>query len=742
MALNTISYSEKVNVTNCDREPIHIIARAQAHGVILVCNKNTFKITQGSDNIKDILGFELEEVLSDSLSKVIPAEQLQKLQQKVINNETLLPEEICLNNSRFLLIPHLSGENLIIDFEPFGESIDPLLFQEQLTKILSELGDSGSIEEMCQQAVSLVKYLFDYDRVMMYRFDEEWNGEVVAEVKETGMESWLGLHYPATDIPKPAREIFMKQGVRIISDVNYRPAAIQPELSPINNKPLDISGSELRGVSPIHIEYLQNMEVGASLTAAVILNGKLWGLLACHHNTPKFINYHKRQSCKFLTQVFSNKLALRTTSVFLKKLKKSEKVRKELVLQMNSMANISDALVKYKPRFTDLIDSTGGAVYRKGKLYLTGKTPSEEEVINLLLNFLNDRDEKIFQTKSLTKLYPEGDDFKDKASGILSIRIGQEKQDYLIWFRAEASESVSWGGNPEKNAYIKDGVEYLSPRKSFEIWTEKVSGVAKAWEAYDLEAAQNLQESITHVVVKKQKDEINELNKNLSEANAELETFSYSVSHDLRAPLRGIDGYARILLDNYAGKLDNYGQNALKTIMSSAEKMEELIEDILSYSKVGQTSRVQQVFSLETLVEEIIASQNLKSQFPGTTVKIENLPKITGDRRMIKQLMANLIENAFKYSSATENPRVIIGCKSEAEGNLYYVSDNGIGFDPKHKDKIFDVFSRIATEEYSGTGVGLAIAKRVVEKHEGSIWVETEPGRGSSFYFTLKEEEL
>ncbi|MDT0644684.1 ATP-binding protein [Zunongwangia sp. F363] len=740
MAPFTHSYSEKVNVTNCDREPIHIIARAQAHGVILVCDKHSLKITQCSENVEELLGFELKGILSKKLSQVIPSAQAERLQQKISSNETLLPEEIQINDVKFFLIPHLSGENLIIDFEPFGESIDPILFQEQLTKILGELGNTGSIKEMCQQAVSLVKYLFDYDRVMMYHFDEEWNGEVVAEVREEGMESWLGLHYPATDIPKPAREIFMKQGVRIISDVNYRPSPIYPELSPINNEPLDISGSELRGVSPIHIEYLQNMKVGASLTAAIILNGKLWGLLACHHNSPKFINYHQRQSCKFLTQVLSNKLALKNTNTFLKKIKESEKIRKELVMQMNSIADIVAALVKYKPRFTDLIECSGGAIYRNGKICLSGSTPSEEEVMNLILNFLGDRKEKVFQTKSLKKVYAPAEVFKDKASGILSVRLGEEKQDYVIWFRTEATKSVSWGGNPEKNGYVKNGVEYLSPRKSFERWTQKVSGVAKAWESFDIEAAQNLRDSITHVVVKKQKDEIDDLNRNLSDANAELETFSYSVSHDLRAPLRGIDGYARILKDNYQEKLDAYGQNAINTILGSAEKMEELIEDILSYSKVGQTKLVKQVFSLQNLVEEIIASQSLETQYPKTKVNMNDLPKITGDRRMIKQLMANLLENAFKYSSGSQQPEVVIGCESVGGENIFYVKDNGIGFNPEHQDRIFDVFSRLAGEEYSGTGVGLAIAKRVVEKHEGSIWVETKPGLGSAFFFTLKEE--
>ena len=736
------AYSEQeVNITNCDREPIHIIGKAQEHGVIVVCDLNSFNVSQCSENVENILGISHAEVLGKPLKQVLSKKVAKSFKKKLRNEETLLPEKLKIEEQKFLCVPSISGEHLIIDVEPSGKSLDPVHFQEQLTKILTELDESESVNDMCQQAALLVKHLFDYDRIMIYKFDEEWNGEVVAEVKEPELDSWLGLHYPATDIPKPARAIFLKQGVRIISDVNYKASPITPEISPITGAPLDISSSELRAVSPIHIEYLQNMKVGASLTAAIVLNGELWGLVACHHYSPKFINYHQRQSCLFLTQVFSNKLALKTTKTFLENTSKSDEVRKKLVLQMTSIRSIEDALYRFDPKFTDIIECSGGALVMDGEIYVSGDTPSKAEIKQLCDEFLAEK-EVYFSTKSLSTVYTKAKDYKNTASGILSVQIGEQDGNYIMWFRPEAKETVNWGGNPEKNGYIKDGIEYLTPRKSFERWTEKKDGVARAWQDYDFEAVSNLRESIVHILVKQQKDKIDSLNDQLVEANKELETFSYSVSHDLRAPLRGIDGYARILKDHYMDRLDDYSQKAVNTIVRSASEMDTLIDDILSYSRVGQTQLAKQVLSMRQIVENALDAQNAESNYPNTTIKVaEKLPNIVGDRRMISQLVNNLISNALKYSGKKEQPVVEIDYFRENDQTTYLIKDNGVGFDPQHKNKIFEVFSRVATEDFSGSGIGLSIAKKVVDKHKGELWVETTPGEGSCFYFSLPDIE-
>lgn len=727
-------YPKKVDVTNCDKEPIHIIGKSQAHGVILACDINTLIISQCSENSGAVIGYEAENLKGKHLSCFFPEELISKL--KHFENEKVLLPEITIENKRFLVISHSSEESLILDIEPFGEGLDPVIFQDQLTRIMNELSASRDIEDMGKRAASLVKSLFGYDRVMLYRFDEEWNGEVIAEEREQHLESWLGLHYPATDIPKPSRDLFLKQGVRIISDVNYKPASLIPEISPLNGKPLDLSRSELRAVSPIHIEYLQNMKVGASLTAAIVLNGKLWGLLACHHYSAKFLNYHQRQSVKFLTQVFTNRLAVKTTGVFIEEMDRAEKIRKKLTQKMAATGEIISALTQQDPLFTDLIESSGGAVFFEGDLYLTGKTPSKEQVLELISEVLNNK-EDLFHTKNLQEIYSKASEYKDIASGVLSVKIGDKKDNFLIWFREETSQTVDWGGNPEKKELVEGGVRYLSPRKSFEKWTQKVSGIANPWREYDFEAVTSLQEAITYQIVLQQKEEIRKLNERLTAVNKELKSFSYSVSHDLRAPLRGINSFAKILLEEQGEVLNQEGKRVLNIIINSAEEMNNLIHDLLRYASLGQEGLEKKPVDLSKLIGEILETINVKEEYPGAEVKIEkNLPIVNGDRRLIYQLISNILNNALKYSSKVEAPKVEIGF-TEYPDPVFFIKDNGIGFDPKLKEKIFGVFSRLVGEEYSGSGIGLAIANKVVEKHQGKIWVETEKGKGSAFYFTL-----
>ncbi|WP_026915755.1 ATP-binding protein [Christiangramia portivictoriae] len=728
-------YPVEVDLSSCEKEPIHIIGTTQSHGLLIASNVKTGQITQVGENAGAIIGVDSEDLLKLNISEVLSSEVLQKINESLQKDERLEVTETSLNGQNFIIIPHISGDSLVLDIEPVHQKKDTFNFQNELSSLLNTLAASKDAQQLCQDAADLTREIFEYDRVMVYKFDDEWNGKVIAEAKKEDLETFLGLQYPASDIPKQARQLFFKNKVRIISDVNYAPVKITPMLDP-SGDPLDISKSKLRGVSPIHIEYLQNMGVGSSLTAALISNGKLWGLLACHHSEAKFINYYQRQTCEFLIQIFSNELSLKSSNKYIQKLEEIEEVANSLMDQVIRQDSIKKGLSQSETNITSLMNASGAAIVLDGKIKLVGDAPTKKEVKSLIKKFLSKKTDKVFQTKNLLKFYPEAKAFTRNGSGILSTRLGNDHKNYIIWFRPEVIQQVSWGGDPNNKAQYDAEKERLTPRKSFEKWTEELSGVSKVWEDYEINGAKKLSENISYIILDNQKRSIDNLNEKLVAAHRELELFSQGLSHDLKAPLRGVDGYAHILKEDHFTNLDKEGRMAVDTILSSVQEMQDLIDNILSFAGVSNKDINKQVVSTDTMVKDIIRSFNIKSNYSNTSVSIdESLPKMMGDKRMLSQVWSNLIANALKYSERASQPSIEISYTLQGNKTVYCIKDNGIGFDPKYSEDIFNLFSRRSGDNYQGTGIGLAIVKKIIEKHNGEIWAESQPGSGSTFYF-------
>lgn len=738
--LSPLNNANELDLDNCAKEPIHIIGKTQAHGVLISCDPISLKITQAGKNTSTVFGMSSDEILGKELSYLLGEEQAEGLMD-LLSKELSIPHEVEINNTNFLVLAHYSGANLILDFEPYQEVNNPYYFQKQLTLILNELQAANTINQLCESATSLTKKMFGYERVMVYKFDEEWNGEVIAESKEEDMDSWLGIHYPATDIPAQSRELFLKTRVRIIADVNYTAVSIIPELSPITGEPLDISCSGLRAVSPIHIEYLKNMKVGASLSAAIIVKGRLWGLIACHHRTAKHLDFYQRESCRFLTQMVSTELDLLENSFFLSEVKRSEVIRQKLVGQMNKESNLVIALTEGNVKFTELISCGGGAIFMNGAWKTIGLTPNEEQ-LESLLNFSTQQPESHFATRNLSAVFPEAKDYEETASGVICLKIS--KNIYIFWFRPEEIQEINWGGNPQNKAFFNEKEQRLSPRLSFEKWREELRGVSKPWQEPDKDIIRALRENISYVILVQQQKEIETFNTQLIEANKELEIFGFGLSHDLRAPINGMDGILTILDEDHREELGEEGRELLQMCRDLNKKMNHLIDDILECSRLNKIDDLE-ISSINTseLIEEVLKLVNAKGSYPKTTLEIQSdLPKMEGDRRMLFQLWANLLNNALKYSSKKENPKVEVGSTVKNGREVFFIKDNGIGIHPNFWKMIFETFKRAVGDEFKGTGVGLAIVKKVIEKHHGEIWLESEPGQGSEFYFYLGTKKI
>ncbi|MBZ9631278.1 GAF domain-containing protein [Salegentibacter sp. LM13S] len=736
MTYTSLKNLDKLDLENCSREPIHIIGKTQAHGVLIACDPQNFKITQLGENVTDFFGVSPEELLGNDLSYLLGENQIKEFGELLGSKETSVSQDLRINDTNFLMLAHSSGPNLILDFEPYYEVNNPFYFQKQLTRILNKFQAANSVNELCEAATVLIKKMFGYNRVMIYKFDEEWNGEVIAENKEEEMDSFLGLHYPATDIPAQARALFLKHRVRIITDVNYTEVPIIPELSPLTGEPLDISRSGLRAVSPIHIEYLKNMGVGATLTAAIIVKGELWGLIACHHKTAKYLDYYQRESCRFLAQMFSTELSLQVNTALISQVKHSESIRQQLVMQLNKESDVITSLSEGNVNFTQLISCGGGAIFMKDRWRVIGITP-EEEQLESLLNFIKEQPKSLFLTRNLSSIFPEAKAYKETASGVICLKISENT--YIFWFKPEEIQEVNWGGNPQNKAFYNEKEQRLSPRQSFEKWSEKLTGVSEAWKETDKDVLRALRENVSYAIMAQQQKEIEDLNTQLVETYKELELFSYGLTHDLKEPVGGMKGILTIFDEDHREELSEEGKNLLEMSWELNEKMNDLIDNTLKYSRVNNIYDLE-VSSLDTLklIEEVLKFVNANENYPKTTLNIQSqLPRMKGDRRLLFQLWANLLNNAFKYSAEKENPQIEVGTTIKNDREVFFIKDNGIGIHPDFWARIFEIFKRAAGGNFKGSGIGLALVKKVLEKHNGDIWVESEPDQGSEFYFYL-----
>ena len=755
---------QDVNLTNCDREPIHIPNLIQPHGVLLAISAEEYKILQVSLNTGKMLGFEPQEVLDKPLVWLLGEKQVESIQRCLANdfeNINPFPIEIVQNEQtqNFDGIVHRHEETIILELEPtipVQEESNFIDFYRLIKSPVSRLQKSSTLNELCDAIAQEVKIITGFDRVMIYRFDNKGSGAVIAEALEVGLEPFLGLNYPATDIPQQAKYLYTLNFLRLIPDVGYEPVGIIPALNPQTNQPLDMSMSVLRSVSPLHTEYLDNMGVAASMSISLLNNNQLWGLIACHHSTPKILPYKIRTACELVGQISSFELAAKEDSQDSDYKMKLKTIQSQFVKTIAHESELESALTKNPQHLLDLVGAEGAALSFGSKITLIGNTP-DVETVTKMFPWLETQfeEEVIYETNSLGQAYPLKNTVQAIASGLLALMISRVQKTLVLWFRPEVIQTVNWGGNPNKPVEIsEDGTFTMSPRKSFAKWQETVSGKSLPWKACEVEAALELRSSIVGIVLRKT-DELTQVNQELARSNTELDAFAYIASHDLKEPLRGIYNYSSFLIEDYGEMLGEDGRDKLNTLMRLSHRMEDLINSLLHYSRLGRAELELRLVDLNALLSEVL--DVIKVSARDTQVKFNiprSLPTINCDRTQINELFTNLISNGIKYNQEAEktieigyldpdHPLVVKKTQQYLDNTqvktIFYVQDNGIGIREKHIEIIFRIFKRLhGQKKYGGgTGAGLTIAKKIVERHGGEIWVRSSYQQGSTFYFTL-----
>jgi light-regulated signal transduction histidine kinase (bacteriophytochrome) len=721
----------QIDLSACDREPIHIVGSVQPHGFLLVLEPPSLTIVQASANAP------VEAAVGAALATAFPHlaaivrrhldDAGQQTGAAYLRTVTLTSDAARLT---YEVAAHRVDGLVVLELEevdPAAADLGLDVLTPRLRTFVERLAAARGIEELCHLVAEDIRAVTGLDRALVYRFDRDWHGTVLAEDGNGALPSYLDLRFPASDIPAQARELYRRNRMRIIPDAGYAPVPIRPATTPAG-KPLDLSQSVLRSVSPVHVEYMRNMGTMASMSVSIIIDGALWGLISCHNAEPKRVPLHARNACDVLAQIFALQLSARERGA------------------QAEEDSFVDGLLNHPDDVLALVNAEGAAIVTADRCRLLGATPDEPDVRGLYewLSARPDTDE-VFVSEALSDTVPGAAAFADRASGLLAISVSKKYASYILWFRPEVVRTVKWGGNPEKPAVPdpQGGPDRLHPRKSFEIWKETVQGRSLPWSLAEVEAAKDLRASVLGIVLRRA-EELAAMTEELQRSNRELEAFSYSVSHDLRAPFRHIVGYSNLLKNKEGANLSDKGRHYVDTIIEAAFSAGTLVDNLLTFSQMGRHALNKNSGDMNPLVDEVRRKVE-RDIGPGRTVRWEVGPlgRVYADPFMLRLVIENLLSNAVKYTRGKPEAVIEVGRLPPQDGEaVFFVRDNGAGFDMAYVDKLFGVFQRLhRVEEFEGTGIGLANVRRIVERHGGRAWAEGKLGEGATFTFTLPLRE-
>ncbi|WP_228526535.1 MULTISPECIES: GAF domain-containing protein [unclassified Flavobacterium] len=722
MKLKDIVNRDIVTLTNCEHEPIHIPGSIQPHG-FLIGVTSAWKIDFCTANISAFVDLVYKEIIGKDFCSVFGNDVKEKITHYINDDkiQSVFPLEIELLGKYFQLSIHKSHDVYVLEAEPHFRNKEQLaeLYLQNI-QFITDMNSTRTLQELCALVAKGTREITGYDRVMIYRFDAEYNGEVFAENCREDLEPFLGLHYPHTDIPVQARELYMKNQLRLIVDMDYEPVPIFT-VDNQENKNLDLSLSILRSTSPIHVEYLKNMGVGATLTISLIHHNRLWGLIACHHYSAKNISPEIRLAAKLQGQFISSQIDLRQSTDEYQIARKTALALEHLTGLELPLDHLSFETIIADPELLHVCNAAGVSICVGGKIYKHGITPSDDEIDRIASEIAHYAKEGIFSTEKITDYFPELNPEADVAGIIYHSLVNNNN---IIWYRPETISEINWAGDPEK-AIVKDS-KGLHPRNSFNIWKQTVKNQSSIWLHLEINAAASyahaLHNQIILLMLSEEEEKYRNQSEVLKETNAELENINWISTHDLQEPLRKI----QLIISKLISEIDRIPPesvfDALLRVSNSANRMQVLLQDILKYTRVKYTKEALQKVDLNTIMESTIDEMKEVFNETGAVIEYENLPEIYGITFLMKQLFSNILQNSLKYASPDRLPIIKVTASQEPEiynySNKIYChwitfTDNGIGFEQEYAPSIFKIFTRLHTQEqYSGSGVGLALCKK------------------------------
>lgn len=496
----------KAGLTNCDREEIHIPGSIQPHGALLVLELTSLRVVQAGGDLETLLGASASELLGSTLAGRLSDSEIEKI-ATAAGSTVDLPRPRYLfarpyggGNQHVDAVLHASDGFLVLELEPQQEPEpdDSLALVQSMTRLVQK---ADKISDVYQAIVDAVRSASGFDRVMLYRFLSDGTGMVEAEALGAGVESYLGLRYPASDIPQQARALYLRNWTRLIGDARYKPAPLISLPGQAPARPIDLSQSTLRSVSPIHLEYLANMGVAASMSLSLVIDKKLWGLVACHHGAPRFPAYRLRVAFELFAQMVSFQLETKLEAADLGSRLQQKSISEALIKNLSSGSELADGLNRFRPNLLEYIPASGVALWLDNQFSSFGETPDEKDVGQLVRWLNQTMTDGVFHTDRLSTFYPAAVPIANKASGILALSVSRSPRDYVIWFRPELTKIVTWAGDPDKQTVAGAEGGRISPRESFAKWKQQVRLQSEPWTSLDVKTALSLRVSLLEVVL-------------------------------------------------------------------------------------------------------------------------------------------------------------------------------------------------------------------------------------------------
>jgi two-component system, chemotaxis family, sensor kinase Cph1 len=696
-----------VTLLNCDVEPIHIPGYIQPHGALLAFNADA-ALAAWSANAPVVLDMSPEpgvRVGSLGLSPEVTAAVLRCLTLTDDPAASASTEEITVAGVEYDLIAHQGAGHLIVEFERRETGSDEIAaFAQRAYRSIERVRRQRSTLSLLNAAVADIRALTGFDRVMAYRFRHDDSGDVVAESRIDSLEPNLGRRYPASDIPAQARRLYTINTLRLIPDVGYTPVPLRaaPDMAP-----LDLSYAVLRSVSPIHVEYLQNMGVGASMSISLVINGRLWGLIACHHMVRKLVPHSIRMACDVLAQVVASTISALQSSQTAARAEEAALIRTQLISEFLQAEDVMSALALHRESLCESLGAEALVVTRASKIVTFG--PISESLSTAIVESLPLASvDSMVERTGLADWPAELRPLLGRWIGLLALHFDPAANGWMVALRPEQIETVRWGGHDEKTVKIGPLGARLTPRGSFAEWRETVRGRAEPWDKDHKALAQQL---------------LGELHRAANSRHAEIERarthLLAMLGHDLRDPLATISMAAHVL--EQGGEQQSLSQR----IQVSSGRMQRLINQVLDMSRVqgGVGLSVAPVpTDLIRLVSDIL--DEMRTANPDTVFDVDLPESATAsvDPDRMGQVIANLLSNARNHGEA--GAAVHLTLSSDGNRAVITVRNRAKAISPEVAGDLFSPFKRSAasaTQNRTGLGLGLFIAHEIVVAHRGSL---------------------